>query len=76
MEKKKTTDKPIFKKWWFWVVIVAVLLIIGVATQGDTNNTDTLNNGDNNGSDSQNVGALPVLNIANFKGKEGLVTYR
>jgi hypothetical protein len=41
MANEKAINKQIFKKWWFWVIVVVVLGVIGMATQGDTKNTDT-----------------------------------
>ncbi len=73
MANSKTADKPIYKQWWFWVAIVVVLGIIGFATQG-ANNTDTSNNGNNNG--SQVTGTLPALNKDDYIGKEGLVVFK
>lgn len=75
MKNDKTSNKPIYKQWWFWVAIVAVLAIIGFATQG-VSNSDTSNNDDNKGGNSQNVGTLPTVNKADYTGKEGLVAFK
>lgn len=74
MKNDKTSNKPIYKQWWFWVAIVAVLAIMGFATQGASNTDDASDNGDTN--NSQNVGALPKINEADYKGEEGLVAFK
>ena len=41
MEKRKTNNTPIFKKWWFWLIIVVVIFgVIGAATQGSQGDVD------------------------------------
>ena len=76
MASDKILDKQIFKKWWFWVIVVVILGVIGLFTQDTTttNNTAT-NTPENNTSNTQAVGKLPVLNKADFVGKEGLVVF-
>lgn len=76
MASDKILDKQIFKKWWFWVIVVVVFGVIGLFTQDTTTTNNTANNTpENNTSNTQAVGKLPVLNKADFVGKEGLVVF-
>ena len=76
MTNDKILGKQIFKKWWFWVIVVVVLGIIGLMTQDTTTTNNTATNPPANNTDNtQKVGKLPVLNKADFTGKEGLVVF-
>lgn len=76
MTNDRILGKQIFKKWWFWVIVVVVLGIIGLMTQDTTTTNNTATNPPANNTDNtQKVGKLPVLNKADFTGKEGLVVF-
>ena len=70
----KILNKQLYKKWWFWVAIVAVLGLIGLATGGD--NSTTANNPTGDDNTAQVTGTLPVVNEADYTGKEGLVVFK
>lgn len=70
----KILNKQLFKKWWFWVAVVVVLGIIGLATGGGDQSTDTATS---NGTDSaQTTGTLPTVDKTNYTDKEGLVAFK
>lgn len=68
-------DKKIFKKWWFWVAVVVVLGAIGsLGKSGDSAKPSSTSG--NTQQTTNSTAALPALNQADYKGKEGLVVYK
>lgn len=67
-------DKKLFKTWWFWIIVVVIVLaVIGSFGIADTNTTT---NNPSTTANSSSGGTLPMLNAADYKGKEGLVAYK
>jgi len=69
-------DKTTFKKWWFWVIVVVVLGAIGAATQSSSNTTNTTSRPSTQKTTDNNTSELPVINVSDYKGKEGLAAYK
>jgi hypothetical protein len=69
-------DKKLFKKWWFWVIAAVILFgAIGSLTQ-DGNTDKPTDNSQNKTNHEPSVSTLPRLDADEYKGKEGLVTYK
>lgn len=69
-------DKTIFKKWWFWVIVVVALGAIGAATQSSSDTTNTTSQPSTQKTTNNSASELPVINVSDYKGKEGLVAYK
>lgn len=71
MGNKQLLNKQIFKKWWFWVIAVLILGVIGLATGSGEKQAGTST--DNS---SQATGTLPIVDKADYTGKEALVVFK
>lgn len=69
-------DKKIFKKWWFWAIVI-ILILGAIGSLDQSNNNKMLNTSAQQESpQTDNNTTLPKLNADDFKGKEGLLTYK
>lgn len=69
-------DKKIFKKWWFWVIVVVILGAIGSLGQLSNNTNNAAKTSDSQQTQAAAQLTLPKLSTLDYKGKEGLVTYK